>query len=746
MIGHADDGEGHETACVPVARLATQLGYPAAMPSTHKTFCRFCHVFCGLEVDVEDGRVVAVRGDRDNEVTRGYTCPKGRAEVERIHHPDRLLAPRRRDAEGWTTLTKQTALDEVATRLLDIVARHGPDAVAVYTGCGGHRTSAGGPWFVRRWLQALGSSRMYTSYTIDSPSLTIAGNRFFGGLVPCNVLDVERAECVMFVGTNPARSHQLNMAQSNPAARLRQARQRGAKMIVLDPRRSDVARAADIHLQVEPGEDASVLAAMIKVILDRGLHDREYVAEFVSGVEPLHEAVADFDLAYAERRSGVPAALIEEAAVAFASARTGGAVSGTGLHMAAHHNLTTQLVMTLNGLCGRYDRAGGMTRSEGALGHRFTADSGPITGSTPPVSRIRDISGINGIFGAYHELPTNTLADEILTPGEGRVRALIVNGGNPALVFAEAERAARALDDLELLVVLDLFESATAAHADYVFGVRHPFERPDVSKLMDATYPFPFGQYTPALVEAPEETIQEWEVFWELAARMGLPLRVGPLTPATRPDADEMLDALYRHARVPIDELRKHPSGLAFGERHLQAGGVIPNMIGHPDKKMAAGHPEVIAELRAVRAEELVPGGGYAKGEEFAFRMITYRMPEVYCSQGQNLPSLARKRSYNPVLMHPDAMKTRGLRDGDSVWVENEHGGVEGIVEASDQVAPGTIAFAFGWGNPADPRPVRERGSNIQALTSADSHYDPVTGLALQSAIPVNVRGMDARS
>lgn len=712
------------------------------MPSTHKTFCRFCHVFCGLEVDVEHGRVTAVRGDRDNEVTRGYTCPKGRAEVERIHHPDRLLAPRRRDGDAWTTLSKQTALDEVADKLMGIVDRHGPDAVAVYTGCGGHRTSAGGPWFVRRWLQALGSSRMYTSFTIDSPSLTIAGNRFFGGAVPCNLLDVERAECVMFVGTNPARSHQLNMAQSNPSARLRDARGRGAKLIVLDPRKSDVARTADIHLQVKPGEDATVLAAIIKVILDRGLQDHAYVSDYVSGVEALHAAVAPFDLAYAEQRSGVPAESIEQAAICFAQARSGGAVSGTGLHMAIHHNLTTQLVMTLNGLCGRYDRAGGMTRSEGALGHRFTSESGPmLPGADLPVSRIRGISAINGVFGAYNEFPTNTLADEILTPGEGQVRALIVNGGNPALVFAEAERAGRALDELELLVVLDLFESATVHHADYVFGVRHPFERPDVSKLMDATYPFPFGQYTGALVASPEETLEEWEVFWELAARMGLNLRIGSLTPAVKPSSDQLLDEMYRHARIPLDELRKHPSGLAFGERHLQAGGVIPNMIGHPDKKMAAGHPAVIEELRAVRAEAIVPGGGYAKDEDFAFRMITYRMPEVYCSQGQNLPSLARKRSFNPVLMNPDVMRERGLSDGDGVFVENQHGSVEGIVEASDQVGRDTIAFAFGWGNPADPRPIRERGSNVQALTSAEARHDPVTGLALQSAIPVNVRG-----
>lgn len=172
----------------------------------------------------------------------------------------------------------------------------------------------------------------------------------------------------------------------------------------------------------------------------------------------------------------------------------------------------------------------------------------------------------------------------------------------------------------------------------------------------------------------------------------------------------------------------------------MPTGGVVPNMIGHPDRRLAAGHPAVLDELALVAAE----GEGDAVVGERAFRMITYRLPEVYCSQGQNLPSLAKKRPYNPLLVHPEVMSERGWRDGDLLRVENRHGAVDAVAHASTEVGRDTVALAFGWGDPDDPRPAREKGSNVQALTSADDGYDPVTGLAIQSAIEVRLRPAEA--
>jgi anaerobic selenocysteine-containing dehydrogenase len=233
--------------------------------------------------------------------------------------------------------------------------------------------------------------------------------------------------------------------------------------------------------------------------------------------------------------------------------------------------------------------------------------------------------------------------------------------------------------------------------------------------------------------------VEDWEIFWGLAERLDLRLKIAGLPADRKPTADEILDGLHSHARIPLSEMRKYPGGHVWGEREAKAGGVIPNMIGHEDRRMAVGHPEVVAELREVRAEPVIQGGGYETDEDFTFRMITYRMREVYCSQGQNLPSLRARRSFNPVLMNPENMQSLGVKDGDVVVVDSGFGNVEGIVESSEDLMPGVIALAFGWGDPSDDRDVREKGCNVQRLIPDDFRYDPVTGLALQTAMPVNV-------
>jgi len=480
---------------------------------------------------------------------------------------------------------------------------------------------------------------------------------------------------------------------------------------------------------------------MVRVILDEELYDRQYVLNTVSGVDELRASLEGFDLAYVSKRTRISEKMIIEAARMFAAPERGGATSGQGVHMSRHQNLGIHLVMTLNALCGRYDRPGGLVRNEGPMGFEIPDGMGPLplaleSGQT---SRIRGIKGIFNVLGGFTELPSNTLTDEILTPGEGQIRALFVLGGNPALVLPDEASTVRALKGLDLLVVNEHFMSATARFADYVFGVRHPFERPDMTRLADIAFPFPFGQYSPALVDPPKGVLEDWEVFWGLAQRLNLDLNIPNVSMDTRPTADALMDGLQPMKRIPLDELKKYPGGHVWGERELKAGGLLPHMIGYEDKKMALGHPEVLEELRVLRAEPMIEGGGYESDEDCRFRLISYRMQEAYCTQGQNLPSLLAKRPFNPLLMNPEAMEAIGVRDDDIVVVDSGFGSVEAVVESTEDLQPDVVALAFGWGDPSDQRSVREKGSNVQRLIPDDVRYDPVTGLAQTTAIPVNI-------
>ena len=714
---------------------------------TRKTFCRFCHAYCGLEadVDVEKNRIVALRSDRAHAVSQGYRCIKGMAELERLYHPDRLLSAKKRTDGNLRDIPAPRALDEIADKLKKIMHAHGPHAIAVYAGLASIVLSSSGPWLLRKWMDAIGSRSYFTSYTIDCPNMTVAPHRFWGAPVPLGSFDMPQADVAMLIGTNPIVSHLPFTPQPNPLKRLKAAQRRGMKLIVIDPRRSEAARLADLHLQIKPGEDATLLGAMIKVVIEENLYDKEYTDRFASGFAELHTAVGDFDLDYAEQRTHVPARHIREAAVMFAAAPRGAATQGIGLHMSRHPNLTTHLVMVLNALCGRYDRRGGLVYKPlllaPALPEKAPAIDMPLF--TGLVSRVRDIPAINNWLGV-EEIPAGCLTDEMLTPGKGKIRALIVLAGNPALSFPDEKSTVAALKGLDLLVVNDLFVTATAEYADYVLAMKHPFEQSDVSRTMDFYYPVPFMQYTKPLVDAPEGVMEGYEVFWELAKRLGVSLDLSGISMDRKPTADEMLESVLGEIQVPLAEIRKYEGGHVWGEWEPADGQIIPHMIGHTDKRMALGHPEAMEELRDVRAEPLTDTQGYDTGEKCAFRLINYRMREVYCTQGQNLPSLSRHAPYNPVLMNPEDMAVLIIADGDRVILENDFGSLTAIVEESGDLRPGVIAMAYGWGNPEDQRDIDEKGSNVQRIIPDDFRFDPVTGIALMTAIPVNVSPLKA--
>jgi anaerobic selenocysteine-containing dehydrogenase len=704
------------------------------MIETHKSFCRFCHAVCGIEVDVDDGRVLEVRGDRDHVVSQGYLCVKGRELAAQHTSPARLRSARKRTAGGgFADVPSEAAMDEIAERIAAIVARDGPNAIAVYSGT--HGLFSSGKPTVIAWANAIGTQWYFTPNTIDQPSQMTAVARHGGW--HAGGQRFADADVLLFVGNNPgvsAFSREGGPPYANAFRHLRDARRRGMKIIAIDPRRTELARTADVHLQVRPGEDPTLLAGMVRVVLEERLYDREFVAAHVDGVEVLRTAVADYTPEYVEARAGVPASRMIEAARLFAAGPRGTAMTCTGVNMAPRPDVTQHLVLALNSLCGRFAREGDVVGNPGVLKppRAFRAEVQPprdIWGKGP-WSRFRGL----GRFGI--EMPINVFADEVLTPGAGQIKALVCVGGNPAVAFPDQRKVVEALRALELLVVLDVTMTATARLAHYVFGCKLSLEKPGTSRTAEGQLDVPFAQYTPAILTPDCDVIEEWELFWGLAHRMRTPLVLeqGELDLDRKPTPDEYLDFTHRGARVPLDQVRKHPGGRVF-----EPDEPVRVTSARPERSAARMHvaPDaVIEQIRAVRAER--PGG-----DGFAYRLISRRMLEVYNSTGDHLPGLRRRYPYNPTFMHPDDLARLGVRPGDVVRIDSDHDFIYGVAEATTDLLPGVVSMAHArGGEPERDGEVRTIGSTTNRLVSVERDFEPISGIPRQSAIPVNVRAL----
>jgi anaerobic selenocysteine-containing dehydrogenase len=517
---------------------------------------------------------------------------------------------------------------------------------------------------------------------------------------------------------------------------LRNAQERGLKLIVADPRESDVARLADIHLPVLPGEDAALLAGMIHVIIDEELYDRNFVGAHVDGFAELAAAVKPFTPEVAGARCGVEGSQIAQAAKMFAKAQRGVASTGTGPEMAGNGTLTAWLVSALNIICARFCQEGELS----SIPRVFTAKSPrraqvgppiPLFGEGFPKSRFRDLTHLGT------EMPCNVLADEILTPGEGQVRALINIGGNPVVAFPDQEKMTRALDSLELLVSVDVRMAQTTKRSHVVLAPAMCLERDDISNLSEWWYEVPYARYTKAIAQAPGDLIDEYAMLWGLAKRLGtgLPLAGGPCPMDILPDKASFLDLMTAGCTVPPSKVRDDtPDGKAIIYHELHPRVAAPDPDAANKFQLAAGNmPAVLAAYREDRPSK----------RGFDFRLVSRRTKHRFNSTGGHLTALKAKRTTNPAHIHPDDLIALGIEEGALVKISSPVGHVVGVAEAAPGIRRGIVSMAHAWGDAEeDGSKVREIGTGTNRLVRETIDYDPITGQSLQSAIPVRIEAV----
>ncbi|WP_207839784.1 molybdopterin-containing oxidoreductase family protein [Williamsia soli] len=706
-----------------------------ANTSRHVSYCRLCASSCGVLVDVEDGRIGRILGDTQHPISGGYTCPKGRRGGDLTHSPDRLTTSLRRsdrthvDGAGHVPIATADAVRDIAARLDEVIARYGPDSVALFTGTQ-HNFAALTPLMARAWFRGTGSHKLFSTMTIDQSAKWVVAERmgsYLGGRQR-----IENADVWLLAGTNPVVSGNGGDGDGavvqNPSWTLRSARERGLRLIVVDPRRTETAALADIHLTPRPGTDAVLFAGLLHVILAESLHDHHFTAQYVADLPQLIGAVSQVTPTVVQRICAVPAEQVVETARVFAGGSRGMATSGTGVCMGPHSNVAEHLLAALNVVCGRFLREGEPADDRAVLTRQV-----PARAEVAPAERAYRKgfrSRIGGLRAIRGELPSGILADEILEPGPDRVRALIVSGGNPAAALPDRDKTLRALRSLDLLVSIDPWMSDTARLADYVIAPTTMYERADHTMIMEPFFPTPFAQFTPAVVSPPAGVVDDWRFFFDLAAASGQPIKFAgrQLDPGDPPTADDLLAMAAERGRVPVNDLTAAPHGRLAPRSDAIVGPADPDRAAH---RLTLMPDDVAAELRSALAETTA-------AVRYPFLLTVRRIREAVNSTGTRVPGLV-PGGINPVSVHPRDLTVLGLRDGQDVEVRSSSGKLRTCARSDATLTRGTVAITHCFGSIDDG----ESGANVNALTGRGQGVQAINAMPTLTAVPVAIAAIE---
>jgi anaerobic selenocysteine-containing dehydrogenase len=702
---------------------------------THHRSCTLCEAGCGVAVEIDDGRVVGIRGDDADPFSRGYLCPKGVALADLHEDPDRLRQPLVRDGKTFRQAGWDEAFDLVARRLGEVRAAHGADALAVYQG---NPTvhNLGLMTLGQLFFRTLGTRNCFSSSSVDQLPHMVAAHLMFGDGLMMPVPDIDRTELFLCFGANPVVSNGSLMTAPDLRGRLKAVRARGGKVIVVDPRRTETADLADAHVFLHPGTDALLLLSMLHVIFAEQLERPGRVGAFCDGVEDLRQLA----LAYAPTVTADTTGVAPDAAVGlarqFAAAR-GVAYGRIGLCTQEFGGLAAWLLYALNLVCGRLDEVGGMMFSAPAVDTStlFKVMARGRLGFARWHSRVR------GLPEFYGELPVVALAEEIETPGPGQVRALITSAGNPVLSTPNGTRLDRALAGLDFMVSIDPYVNETTRWAHVILPPTSPLERSHYDLALARYAVRNVAKYSPPAFGRNAGQRHDWEICLELWARLGPGYR-RLLKPALlRSGPEALLDLAIRvgpygwrrgRAGLSLAKLRAHPHGIDLGPLEP----CLPRRLNTPDRRIQVTPRPLLADIARLRKRlaEAPPRTGLV--------LIGRRQLRSNNSWCHNAPRLMRGKPRCTLLIHPEDAAPRGVRDGDMVVLASHAGRIQVSAQVSEEIMRGVVSLPHGWGHQRDgvrlgvARSVA--GASANDVTS-EGFIDVLTGTAALSGVAVEV-------
>ncbi|HEY8001169.1 MAG TPA: molybdopterin-dependent oxidoreductase [Solirubrobacterales bacterium] len=744
-----------------------------ATETVHYRTCPFCEATCGLAVTMRGDEVLAVRGDDDDVFSNGFLCPKSQGLKQLHEDPDRLTAPLvRRDGE-LVEASWEEAFEAVDEGLSRVLAEGGRDAVAVYLGNpSAHSISAlYGPAF----LKALGSKNIHSASSVDQLPKHLSAGLMFGGALSIPVPDVDRTDHLLILGANPLVSNGSLLTAPDMRGRIRAIRERGGKVVVVDPRHSRTAREADEHHFIRPGTDAHLLFAIANVLIADGLADPGPLAEHANGAELIAGLAEPFTPEAVAPVCGIEADQIRRLARELAAAERAAVYARIGTTTQRFGSLSSWLVDVLNYLTGNLDREGGAMFPLAAVAQRNSAGSGS-TGKGMQVGRWASrVSGRPEVIG---ELPVVALTEEITTPGEGQVRALVTIAGNPLVSTPDAAALEAAVETLDFMVSLDIYVNETTSHADVILPAPEPLAKAHYDYALYQLAVRSVANYSAPVIDLPEGTPQEWEILLRLAAiaagqgpdadleawddlvvqtligrEVALPgssiegrsaAEIGEAL-GDRRGPERVLDFMLRVGPfgdgfgadpegLTLEKLEANPHGIDMGPMRPR----LPEVLRTPSGKIELAPEEIVADIPRLQSEL----GMHVNGQMV---LIGRRQLRSNNSWMHNLPALVKGKDRCTAQVHPADAERLGLSDGGAARVSSASGELVVPVEVTDEIMPGVISIPHGWGHdaPGVRLGVAAEHAGVNSNLLAPVDVDVPSGNAVLNGIPVEVVAAD---
>ncbi|MEV0674741.1 molybdopterin-dependent oxidoreductase [Mycobacterium sp. NPDC050441] len=728
----------------------------------HKpTFCRICEPLCGMIATVEDGRLTALRPDKEHPLSAGFACQKGIAFNEVVNDPDRVTTPLKRTARSdslrasgssaeFEAVSWDEALDDIAARLTAIHRRHGSGALAWYMG-NPAAFSYSHLFAAMAFAKGIGGdSHFFSSSTQDTSSRLLANQFLYGAPFPVPIPDLIRTDLLVMLGANPVVSHGSFLTAPRIKDRMHDIVKRGGRVVVVDPRRSETAAQFE-WLGITPDADAYLLLSILQVVFAEGLVSARARVQ-ADGLDWLREQCAPFSPEDTEGHTGIDPETVRMLARDLATTTRAAVYGRLGTCVGRNGTLTTYLLDAVNLVAGNLDVPGGSVFSTlGIPGQKWGSIAMGVSLRRSYRTKRTRVGGFRSVIGAE---PAAFMAKEITTPGRGQVKAMFIGAGNPVLSVPNGTELEEALDTVDLSVGLDLYVNETTAHCDYVLPVTTMYERDDFAVTFQMFQATPFRQATDAVVEPTGQARTEWDIVVDLICRMGVrtPLFVALRLAAKRAarrhrkiSPRPMIDMMIRMADGG-DRFGLRRDGLTFArltERHPHGVVVAPNIrtgvlgevVVYPKGRIRLAHADIASEITAM--------SGRTAPEGYPLRMIGMREPRSENSWLHNSPLLMRGNRIQRALMHTEDAAMRRLADGDEVRVRSPYGQIDIALSLTDDIVRGTVAIPHGWGHKGNGgwRIANQAGgANVNQLMSSDpADIEALAGMSWLTGVPVQV-------